>query len=54
MAVPVAARVPTGSGRRVADGRADTRCTPGVCNPQVSELDIVDDREAAEPRPQQG
>jgi hypothetical protein len=41
MAVPVAARVPTGSGCRVADGRADTRCTPGVRNPQVSELNIA-------------
>jgi hypothetical protein len=40
-AIPVAKPVPIGNGCQVVDGRADTRCTPGVRNPQVTQLNIA-------------
>ena len=40
-AVPVATRVPIAGSCTVVDGRADTHCTPGVRNPQVTQLNIA-------------
>jgi hypothetical protein len=39
--VPVATRVPSATGCTIVDGRADTRCTPGARNPQVTQLNIA-------------
>lgn len=41
MGAPAAAPAPPATGCTVTDGRADTRCTPGALNPQVTQADIA-------------